>query len=120
MHGSSIYYKVLTPVLSVQGTVLNGFRNIITVDLFPAFEIGNGARDLQYAVKDAGGIAHFINGILQESMAITIQHAMLAQHFAVHLAVIEDAGFGKTLVLNLTSAIDPAPDRGRGISRRQG
>ncbi|KAF5028235.1 hypothetical protein DSECCO2_661190 [anaerobic digester metagenome] len=90
---------------------------MIAIDPFHALDIGNGARNLQNAVKDPGRIAHLVDGILEEGMAGIVQPAILSEHFTIHLAVIEDSRLFKAPVLDLAGFIYPGADGGGGIAR---
>src|SRR6476660_4966745 len=71
----------------IQQTVLNGFGEMVFLDVFGGFEVGDGAGDSSDLVISAGAEAELVHGLLHQEQATVRQVAVLLELAAVHAGV---------------------------------
>ena len=76
-------------VSSVEGPVLNGFRDVVGTDLLTAIEVCNRPGDLQDAMVRACRQPERLNGFLQYRHGLLVQGADLLEESRAHLRVGE-------------------------------
>src|SRR5579859_3387014 len=75
------------PQFAIQAAVVDGFRDVADLEIFRAFQIGDGAGHAQDAVMSAGGQTQVFHGRLEQALALIIQNAMAAELLAGHAAI---------------------------------
>ena len=81
----------LLPHPPIETAILNRFRQMLLADMLGAFEIGDGAGDLEDARVAAGGEAEALGDEFEEAVAGFVRFAMLADEARRHLGVAVDA-----------------------------
>jgi len=81
----------------IQVAVLNGLGDVIHQNIGFAFQVGDGAGDLEHAVKGAGRKAQFVDGRFQQRPGRRIDVAVGFDMAAAHLGVAVEFGSGKSL-----------------------
>src|SRR5437899_1555361 len=77
----------LGPVSTVECAVLNGFCNVLGLDLGSCVKVGDRPRYFQYAVVGAGAEPLLRHGALQQSLALGGKFAVSANLASPHLGV---------------------------------
>ena len=88
-----------SPVGAVQAAVLDGFRDVLGLEIRRIFQIGDGAGDFQDAVVGAGAQALLGHGAFEQAFAVGGEFAEGADVAGRHLRVAVElfAGGGETL-----------------------
>jgi len=58
---------------AVEGAVLDGFGDVVPLDVLRVFEVRDGAGDLEDSVVGAGADAQFVNGHLQDVSPLVVE-----------------------------------------------
>ena len=85
-------WEPLTPKLSIEHAVIDGFADVFGVDFVRAIEIGDGAGHAQDFIVSAGGEAHFLDALPEEVGAGVVELAVLANLARCHLGVLARPG----------------------------
>lgn len=98
------------------------FQNVGGADVGGAFEVGEGAGDLEDAVVSAGGETHFLHGVFEIAGTFRIQLAILAGLAGRHGGVGGVFRLFEPLLLDLSGrehafANDGRRLAGRGVGR---
>lgn len=91
---SRLFYSVSPPQLAVEGAVLDGFADVVGVDVLDAGEVGNGAGDFQDAVVGAGAQVVLGHGVLEQGGGGIVHGAVGLEFAGSHAGVAGDFGFG--------------------------
>ena len=75
----------------VEGTVLDGFGDVLGREGFRTVEIGNGARDFQDTVMRPRAESHFVDGQRHDLPGCVVQLTILPELLGTH------PGIGKCL-----------------------
>ena len=86
---------------AIQTAILYGFGDVIRMDVRTGLQIGNGAGDLENAVKRSGRKTEFIDGRFQQPPGGIIDFAMGFDVTAAHAGVAMKFGPAKAFSLNL-------------------
>jgi hypothetical protein len=101
----------------IQVAVLDGFGDVIDLNMLLAFQIRYGASDFQYAVKGPGGKSQLVDGRLQQAARGVVDLAVRSDVAAAHFGVAKDFAAAKALGLHITGGGHPPADVFRGLGR---
>jgi hypothetical protein len=91
---------------------LDGFGDVVCLDLVAILEVGHGAGDAQDPVIGAGGEPDAGDGILHLFLGFGIQFAEAAQSARRHLRIAVDAERLEALALQVARSKDALANRG--------
>uniref|UniRef100_E6PYE0 Uncharacterized protein n=1 Tax=mine drainage metagenome TaxID=410659 RepID=E6PYE0_9ZZZZ len=104
----------LCPVAAVERAVLDGFSEVTDGEGFGAFEVGDGAGDLENAVVGAGAEALLLHGAFEQPLGVCAEVAVGANLAGSHLGVGVDffLCLGKAVALALAGGDDAVANLG--------
>ena len=76
------------PNVAVEHAVVDGFAEVVVLDIARGFEVGDGARKAKYLVMGTGGQAKFVDADFHQIHALVIEWTELADLAARHLGVV--------------------------------
>ena len=79
--------STLSPVTTVKIAIGDGFGKMVDENFLATIEIGNGARNLQYAVVGSCGERHALHGELQHLQSLLVGFGILVYHALGHLRI---------------------------------
>ena len=111
-------YSSFCPITSIQIPIPYGFGDMLALDVFAAFEVGDGASYLQDAAVGACREAQLLHGHAKHLKALRIRFCELMEHLVGHLGVAVDAACSRrerteARLLDLPCLNDPFADDGR-------
>ena len=80
-------YLSFCPIASIKTSIAYCFGYMMHLDVLLAFEVGNGAGNLQYATVGTGGEIQTYHRHLEHGVGLLIENAILTQHLIGHLGV---------------------------------
>ena len=99
------------PIVPIQGSILDGFKNMVWFDLSAAVEVRQSARDFEDAIVSAGRKVHFGHGVVEVLATFRTELAVFPHELGSHVAVVFYMGrFGETFDLEISSRFDAVAD----------
>ena len=93
----------IPPVIPIQTSIINCFRQMSGLDVFAAVEVGNGAGNLEDSVVCTRGESKPIHGVFEHVATCFIQVAILLDKLRGHLRIGVDGRIGCiAFLLNLS------------------
>lgn len=103
-------------VFSIEGTVGDGFHQVLGKDIRFVGEVCDGSGNLSDTVVGTGTETEFGQRMLEQSVAGFVDETILIEHFRGHLCIAVDAGALETHLLYLSCMYHPLTDCRRGFS----
>jgi hypothetical protein len=93
---------------------LNGFRDVLALDLRIRFKISNRPGHLQYAIMGAGAQSLLLHGSFQHALTVRAQLTISPNLACAHLSVAVNtfSGGGKAIELDFACADNTFPNLG--------
>lgn len=100
---------------AIQSAVLDGFGDVVAMDVFFVCEIGDGSGDFEDAIEGASAHAELLGGAFEKADGVLLDRAVLTEFFGLHLAVDLVGGVGEAFGLALAGCDHTGADGGRAF-----
>jgi len=101
------------------GAVLERFGDVIAGDCFRAGEVGDRARDFEYAIVPARGQLHRHHRVFEQYLRLLIYYAMRAREPGGKLGIGEDLMIAEPLLLDRARTLHSCANRVRCFRYRR-